>query len=299
MKDMLRIGCHLSVSKGFLGMGRDAVSIGANTFQFFTRNPRGGAAKVLNLEDVAAFNAFAEENDIRSILAHASYTLNPASPEQRLIDFVRQTMADDFDRLSHLPGAMYNFHPGSDGKRDRAEAIRSVVDNLNAVLQPKQQTIVLLETMSGGGSEVGGAFGELRRIIDAVKRGELLGVCLDTCHVFAAGFDVVNDLDGVIREFDKAVGLERLRAIHLNDSMFPLGSHKDRHAGIGKGCIGMEAFGRIVNHPALRDLPFYLETPNDLDGWAKEIAALRKLYGKKPAAKAPAKKAAKGKAAKK
>lgn len=278
---MLRIGCHLSVSKGFLAMGKEAVRIGADTFQFFTRNPRGGAAKALDPDDIAAYRRFADDNDIRRILAHASYTLNPASLEAKQIDFVRRTMADDLERIAHFPDAMYNFHPGSNSREGKEAGIKAVAANLDAVVGEKQPNKLLLETMAGKGGEVGGAFEELRAILDLAGNPDWLGVCLDTCHVFDAGYDVAGDLDGVLARFDKAIGLERLWAVHINDSLNDLGSRKDRHAKLGEGRIGMDAFARIVNHPALRDLPFYLETPNDLDGYAAEIAALRKAYKEK------------------
>ena len=297
---MFRIGSHLSTTKGYLAMGREALRIGANTFQFFTRNPRGGAAKALDPDDVAAYRAFAAENDIQDILAHASYTLNPASPEKKQQDFVRQTIADDLDRLTHFPGAMYNIHPGSGGKQDKETAIKMVAENLNATLRPSHKTMFLLETMAGKGSEVGGSFEELRAVIDLLKVPDNVGVCLDTCHVFDGGYDIVNALDDVLARFDKIVGLKRLRAVHLNDSKNSMGSHKDRHAKLGEGDIGLEAFARIVNHPDLRDLPFYLETPNDNDGYAAEIAILKKLRREeKTPAQTPEKAAPKKPAAKK
>ena len=268
-------------------MGKDAVKIGANTLQFFLRNPRGGRAKALDPEDIAKFLAFAKENGIGSILAHASYTLNPATTEERLIKFVRETMADDLARMEHTPGNMYNIHPGHAKDGDRERAATTIAETLDYVIKPEHRTTLLLETMVGNAGEMGGRFEELRAIIDRSTNAKRLGVCLDTCHVFAAGYDVVNDLDGVLTRFDKALGLKRLKAVHLNDSMYGLGEGKDRHAKLGEGKIGLSAMGRIVNHPALRELPFYLETPNDLDGYAHEIAELKKLYGK--AEKAPAK----------
>lgn len=272
---MLRIGCHLSSSKGFLAMGKDAVKIDANTFQFFTRNPRGGKAKELNLNDVNAYAAFAKEHDIKHILAHAPYTLNACAKDEGLRDFARETMADDLVRLSHIPGAMYNFHPGSHVKQGVEVGIDYIAEMLNAILKPEQETIVLLETMAGKGSEVGRSFEELRAIIDKVELSEKLGVCLDTCHVYDAGYDIVNQLDAVLDEFDRVLGLERLKAIHLNDSKNPFASHKDRHEKIGEGSIGLEAIQRIINHEKLIHLPFFLETPNELDGYAAEIALLR------------------------
>ncbi len=273
---MFRIGSHISSAKGFLAMGKEAVRIGANTLQFFLRNPRGGRAKVLNLQDVADFNAYAKEHNLEQILAHASYVLNPATQDEKLGTFVRETVADDLDRLSHLPGAMYNIHPGH--HPDATAGVKAVAALLDEVIPAKGKNLVLLEAMSGHGNELGGSFEQLRDIIKASRRKSRLGVCLDTCHVFTAGYDIVNDLDGVLREFDRTVGLDRLKAIHLNDSKNPLASHKDRHAKIGEGMIGMAAFGRIINHPGLRNLPFYLETPNEPDGYAQEIATLKKMY---------------------
>ncbi len=274
---MLRIGCHLSSSKGYLAMGKQARAIGANTFQFFTRNPRGGNVKALDMADIENYLAFAKEEGIEKILAHAPYTLNAGSEEERLQTFTRETMLEDLRRLEHIPGAMYNFHPGSHGGRGPQEGARSVARMLDQVLKQSQNTMVLLETMSGKGNEIGRTFEELRQIIDAVELKEKLGVCLDTCHVFDGGYDVAGRLEEVLEEFDDIVGLWRLKAIHLNDSMNALGSHKDRHSKIGEGGIGLEAFRRIVNHPSLKDLPFYLETPNDLDGYAREIALLREM----------------------
>ena len=278
---MFLIGSHISSAKGYLAMAKDALKIGANTFQFFTRNPRGGRAKALDLDDIARFLEFTKENGISHFLAHASYTLNPATQEERLETFVRETMADDLARLEHTPGSLYNFHPGSRKDLSPADGAKAVAATIDAVLKPKLSTTLLLETMSGHGSEVGGTFEDLRAVVDASKNGKRLGVCLDTCHVFDSGYDIVNDLDGVLAHFDAVLGLGRLRAIHLNDSVHGLGTHKDRHAKLGEGKIGWKAIARIINHPALRDLPFYLETPNDLDGYAAEIAELKKLRGKK------------------
>ena len=275
---MLNIGCHLSTSKGFKGMGRDALAIGANTFQFFTRNPRGGAAKAIDRADLDEFLALAREQRFAPLLAHAPYTLNACSADENVRRFAREMMADDLARMELLPGNYYNFHPGSHvGQGDEA-GIALIVDQLNALLSAPQTTTVLLETMAGKGSEVGRTFGQLRQIIERVECGEKMGVCLDTCHVHDAGYDIVNDLDGVLAEFDAEIGIDRLRAIHLNDSMNPLGSRKDRHARIGDGQIGLAAITRIVNHPQLRQLPFYLETPNELPGYAEEIALLRGVY---------------------
>lgn len=272
---MQRIGCHLSSSKGFLHMGEEAVSIGANTFQFFTRNPRGGAAKPLDAADLAAYRAFAAEYGIGPIIAHAPYTLNACAADEGLRTFARETMLDDLRRLTHLPGNFYNFHPGSHVKQGTEAGIDLIAETLNAVLPEAGETTVLLETMAGKGSEVGSRFEELRAVIDRVERPERLGVCLDTCHVFDAGYDIVNNLEGVLAEFDRIIGLKRLCAVHLNDSMNPIGSHKDRHACLGAGHIGLPALLAVVNHPALCGLPAALETPNDLSGYAREIALVR------------------------
>ncbi len=275
---MLTIGCHLSSSKGYLAMGKDAVKINANTFQFFTRNPRGGNAKAIVPSDAEAYLAFAKEHGIERILAHAPYTLNACSADEGLRDFARRTMADDLERMEYTPGNCYNFHPGSHVKQGLEVGITYIADMLNQILKSEQSTTVLLETMAGKGSEVGARFEELREIIDRVSLSDHLGVCLDTCHVWDGGYDIVNHLDQVIDEFDRVIGLNRLKAIHLNDSLNPLGAHKDRHAKIGAGCIGAEALIRVTNHPALRHLPFYLETPNELDGYAAEIALMREHY---------------------
>lgn len=275
---MLKIGCHLSSAKGFLAMGKDAVKIGANTFQFFTRNPRGGKAKALDLEDVAAFRALAAEQGFFPILAHAPYTLNACAADEGLRTFAKETMLDDLQRLEHIPGSMYNFHPGSHVKQGAERGIGLIAAQLNEILWEGQQTTVLLETMAGKGSEVGRTFHELRDILDRVNLSDRLGVCLDTCHVFDGGYDIAGNLTGVLEEFDKVIGLGRLRAVHLNDTMNPLGSHKDRHQKLGEGELGLEALERIINHPALRELPFYLETPNDLAGYGREIALMKGLY---------------------
>ena len=272
---MLTIGCHLSSSKGYLAMGKEAVKIDANTFQFFTRNPRGKKAKAIDENDVERFLAFAKENGIERILAHAPYTLNACSADEHLRELARDTMADDLRRMEYTPGNCYNFHPGSHVGQGAEAGIAFIADMLNQILKPEQRTTVLLETMSGKGSEVGREFEELREILDRVECKERMGVCLDTCHVWDGGYDIVNDLEGVIGKFDRIIGLEKLKAIHLNDSLNPLGAHKDRHAKIGEGCIGEEALKRVVTHPALKDLPFYLETPNELPGYAREIAVMR------------------------
>ena len=272
------MGCHLSSSKGFLAMAETAEKIGANTFQFFTRNPRGGKAKALDEEDVGAFLRRAKELGIGSIVAHAPYTLNACGAEERVREFALETMADDLERMEWIPGNYYNFHPGSHVKQGAETGIRLIAEALNAVLKPEQHTTVLLETMAGKGSEVGRSFEELREILDRVELADHMGVCLDTCHVWDAGYDIAGRLDEVLGEFDRIIGLDRLRAVHLNDSLNPLGARKDRHARIGEGCIGAEALVRVVNHPALRELPFVLETPNELDGYAGEIAFFRERY---------------------
>ncbi|MCM1467345.1 MAG: deoxyribonuclease IV [Alistipes sp.] len=275
---MLKIGCHLSASKGFEHMGKEILSIGGNTFQFFTRNPRGGSAKAVNEKDVEAFRTLCRENGIDIILAHAPYTLNAASADERTREFARETMADDLLRMEYVPGNLYNFHPGSHVGQGVETGIDYIVSMLNEVLKPEQTTTVLLETMAGKGSEIGRTFEELRTIIDRVELKDHMGVCLDTCHVYDAGYDIVNHLDEVIEEFDHVIGLDRLKAIHLNDSKNPFESHKDRHEKIGEGSIGVDAMERIINHPKLKHLPFYLETPNELEGYAKEIALLKGLY---------------------
>lgn len=274
---MRYIGCHLSSSAGFAAMGRTALSIGANTFQFFTRNPRGSRAKPVDPADVAAYLALAMEAGLGGILAHAPYTINPCSKDERTREFARLTLADDLRRMEYLPGNLYNFHPGSHTGQGLETGITQIADTLNAILTPAMHTTVLLETMSGKGSEVGSRFEELREIIDRVELSDKLGVCLDTCHVSDAGYDIADDLDGVLTEFDRVIGLERLKAVHINDSLNPRGAHKDRHARIGEGCLGAEALGRVVRHPALQGLPFVLETPNELAGYAREIALLKAL----------------------
>lgn len=274
---MLHIGCHLSSSKGFLAMGRQAWKLGADTFQFFTRNPRGSKAKELDSADAAALMALLAERNFAPVIAHAPYTLNLCSAEEKNRSFAREIMADDLRRMEYLPGQLYNFHPGSHVGQGMETGIAYIADALNAILTPKQSTTVLLETMSGKGSEVGGRFEELREILDRVELSDRMGVCLDTCHVSDAGYALAEDLDGVLTEFDRVIGLNRLKAVHLNDSLNPCGAHKDRHARIGEGCIGLEALRRVVNHPALKDLPFCLETPNELPGYAAEIALMRSL----------------------
>ena len=275
---MLNIGCHLSCSNGYLAMGRQAVVLGANTFQFFTRNPRGGSVKPFDQADAEALNSFMAENHFAPILAHAPYTLNAAAADARVRDFAFRTMREDLERLAYIPGAMLNFHPGSHVKQGADVGVKLIAQMLDEVYTGELPTTVLLETMAGKGSEVGRSFEELRAIMDASKAGNRLGVCLDTCHVHDGGYDIVNKLDDVLEEFDRIIGLDRLKAIHLNDSKNPLLSRKDRHEKIGEGAIGLDAMVRIINHEALRRLPFYLETPNELDGYAAEIALLRGYY---------------------
>jgi len=275
---MLNIGCHLSISKGFYNMGKEALSIGANTFQFFSRNPRGGKAKAIDEKDVAALLELIKENNFATILAHAPYTLNACSADEKTRNFAHEMLADDLLRMEYVPNSFYNFHPGSHVGQGIEIGIDYIVSMLNTLIKPEQTTIILLETMSGKGSEVGSNFQELKQILDRVTLPEKMGVCLDTCHVYDAGYDIVKDLDGVIEEFDKIIGLDKLYAIHLNDSKNPFSSHKDRHETIGEGFIGIDAMARIINHPKLRDLPFFLETPNELPGHAKEISLLKSLY---------------------
>ncbi len=259
-------------------MGKEAVRIGANDFQFFTRNPRGGQAKPLDLEDMKAFEEYRKEHGIQAVLAHAPYTMNACAKDDGLREFAKNTMLDDIMRLDHLDGALYNFHPGSHVQQGAEVGIELIAKMLNEVITPQQKTAILLETMAGKGSEVGRSFEEIKAIIDKVELKEKLGVCLDTCHVFDGGYDIVNDLDNVLDEFDRIIGLDRLKAIHLNDTKNILGSHKDRHEKIGEGNLGLEAIERIINHPKLRELPFFLETPNEIDGYEKEIALLKALY---------------------
>lgn len=275
---MLKIGCHLSVAKGFQAMGKDAIKINANTFQFFTRNPRGSKAKEVDPQDVKGLLELVKENQFATLLAHAPYTLNACSADIKIREFAAQVMADDLERMEYFPNNLYNFHPGSHVGQGVEAGIQQIISLLNALLKPEQTTTVLLETMAGKGSEVGSTFEQLKQILDGVILSDKMGVCLDTCHVYDGGYDIVNDLDGVLEEFDHVIGLNRLRAIHLNDDMNPIGSHKDRHAKIGEGSLGLEAITRIINHPKLRELPFFLETPNDLMGYAQEIALLRSVY---------------------
>lgn len=274
-KRNLHIGCHLSSAKGFLSMGKEAVKLDADVFAFFTRNPRGGRAKELDLEDIAKFLSYKKEHSLGTLVAHAPYTMNACAAKENLRIFAHNAMADDLARLEHLPDNLYNFHPGSHVGQGAEKGIELIAAQLNAVIHPEQKTTVLLETMAGKGTEVGRSFEELRAIIDRVDRDEKLGVCLDTCHVWDGGYDIQEHLDEVLTEFDNIIGLGRLKAIHLNDSQNGRGSHKDRHARIGEGKIGLEALVRVIRHPALKDLPFILETPNDAAGYAREIAMLR------------------------
>ena len=275
---MLHIGCHLSSSNGFAAMGKTALSIGADTFQFFTRNPRGGKAKAVDPEDALAMRRICAEHNFAPLLAHAPYTMNPCAADEHLIEFAHMVMEGDLAMLEHVPGNMYNFHPGSHVKQGSEVGVAKIAAMLNSVLFAEMHTTVLLETMAGKGSEVGRSFEELASILDKVQLNAKLGVCLDTCHVFDGGYDIVNDLEGVVEQFDKLIGLDKLHAIHINDSKNTLGSHKDRHACIGEGNIGLAALSAVTNHPQLKHLPFYLETPNELPGYAKEIALLRSLY---------------------
>lgn len=275
---MLKIGYHVSSSGGFVSMARQALDAGGNTFAFFTRNPRGGAAKDIDGSDVEKFLDIAQKNGISKLVAHSPYTLNPCSHDEHLREYARDTFADDLRRMEYVPGNYYNFHPGAHTGQGTEVGIEQISSMLNSVLKEEQTTIVLLETMSGKGSEVGSKFEELREIIDRVSLSSHVGVCLDTCHVWDGGYDIVGDLDGVLSEFDRVIGLDRLKAIHLNDSLNNLGAHKDRHARIGEGKIGFEALCRVINHPALCELPFILETPNDDMGYAKEIAMLKEKY---------------------
>ena len=275
---MLKIGCHLSASAGFMHMGKEILSIGGNTFQFFTRNSRGGAAKPVDEADAAEFRQFAQANGIPVILAHAPYTLNACSADPGIREFAARTMADDLRRMELVPGNLYNFHPGSHVGQGTEAGITQIAEMLNGILTEEMHTTVLLETMAGKGSEVGGRFEELREILDRVERKDRMGVCMDTCHVNDAGYDIVSDLDGVLTAFERIVGLEKLKAVHINDSKNPLGARKDRHEKIGEGTLGTEAILRVMRHEALRELPFYLETPNELDGYEREIRMLKERY---------------------
>lgn len=274
---MIHIGCHLSSSKGFLAMGKTATEIGADTFQFFTRNPRGGKAKDVDMEDIGKYIQYAENESFAAVVAHAPYTLNPCSAKENVREFARMVMSDDLQRLELIPGTLYNFHPGSHVGQGSEKGIEMIAGLLNEILTPEMQTTVLLETMAGKGSEIGGTFEELRQIIDRVKLKDKIGVCLDTCHVSDGGYDITGGLEQVLQEFDDVVGLERIKALHINDSLNPCGSHKDRHARIGEGTIGTEAIAAVVYHPAFKGLPCILETPNELDGYAEEIKLIREM----------------------
>lgn len=274
---MQYIGCHLTISKGFTAMGRQALEVGGNTAQFFTRNPRGGKARALELQDIEGLISIMEAHAFGPLVAHAPYTINPCAANEKTLEFALMTMEDDLHRLDHLPGSYYNFHPGSHVGQGIERGIEKIAAALNQVMYPEMKTTVLLETMAGKGSEVGGRFEELREIIDRTALKNQIGVCLDTCHIYDSGYDIVSDLDGVLTEFDKVIGLHRLKALHLNDSMNPMGSHKDRHQKLGQGSIGIETFRQIMTHPALRHLPKVLETPNELPGYAEEIRLLREM----------------------
>ena len=273
-----KIGCHLSSSNGYLAMGKEIISIGGNTFQFFTRNPRGGQSKPLDLNDIALYNEFAKENGIEYIVAHAPYTMNLCSQDERTREFALMVLEDDLMRLEYVDNVLYNFHPGSHVGQGFEVGVKYIIDALNSVIKKGQKTTVLLETMAGKGSEIGRTFEEIKYIIDHVELKEHIGVCLDTCHVFDGGYDLIDHLDDVLDEFDRVIGLSYLRAVHLNDSMNGLSSHKDRHQKIGEGSLGLETIKKIITHPKLKHLPFVLETPNELDGYEREIALLRSIY---------------------
>lgn len=272
---MLNIGCHLSAAKGYEHMGREALKIDANTFAFFTRNPRGGKSKALDAEDVQKLLSIASANNFGKLVAHAPYTLNPCSKDKKVRDFAYLAMSEDMERMEHTPGNYYNFHPGSHVGQGVEAGIQMIADLLNQILKPEQTTTVLLETMAGKGSEIGGSFEEIAAIIEKVELKDKIGVCMDTCHVSDAGYDIINDLDGVLEEFDRIVGLDYLKAMHINDSLNPAGARKDRHAKIGEGHLGAETIINVITHPKLKHLPFILETPNELEGYAAEIAMLR------------------------
>ncbi len=277
---MLKIGCHLSSAGGYAAMARTALSIGANTFQFFTRNPRGGAAKAVDPDDVSEFISICGANGIGPVIAHAPYTLNACAADARVREFSSATICDDLARMECIPGNLYNFHPGSHVGQGADEGIRLIAEMLDRAVPSAPHTTVLLETMAGKGSEVGRSFEELRRIIDTAECGESLGVCLDTCHVWDGGYDIAEDMDGVLKEFDSVLGLDRLKAVHLNGSLNTLGAHKDRHAKLGEGFLSLDALIRVVTDPRLSALPFVLETPNDLDGYAAEIKLISEEYSR-------------------
>ncbi len=274
---MFYLGCHLSSSKGFLAMGKEATKLEANVFQFFTRNPRGSSIKPLDLADVEAYEIYAKENGLGKILAHAPYTMNACSADPGLRDLAKNMMAEDLSRMEHFSNVQYNFHPGSHVKQGTEIGIEMISKMLLEILEVEGKTPILLETMAGKGSEIGRTFDEIKEIIELCNNHERLGVCMDTCHVYDGGYDIVGDLDGVLAEFDKVIGLDRLKAIHMNDSKNPINSHKDRHEKIGEGSLGIDAIKKIINHPSLCDLPFYLETPNELEGYKEEISLLKTL----------------------
>lgn len=274
---MFIIGSHLSTSKGFENMGKTAVDMKANTFQFFTRNPRGSKAKAIDPEDVSKLLEISKENNFGVLLAHAPYTLNPASNKDSVREFAKITMDDDLKRMEYLPNSYYNFHPGSHTGLGIEKGIEHIIELLNDIMDEGQTTTVLLEAMSGKGTEIGSKFEELKSIIDGVKLKDKIGVCIDTCHIHEAGYDIINNLDGVLEEFDTIVGLDKLKAIHLNDSKNPIGARKDRHEKIGEGTLGIDTIKNVINHPKLKNLPFYLETPNEIEGYAEEIELLKSL----------------------
>jgi deoxyribonuclease-4 len=276
-KNMIYAGCHISSSKGYEAMGKTALKLGADTFAFFTRNPRGGNVKELKVEDVRKLQKLLEEHHFGKLVAHAPYTLNPCAARPEVRDFAFRAFREDLERLEWLPGNYYNFHPGSHVGQGAEQGILFIAELLNECLKPEQSTIVLLETMAGKGSEIGRTFEELKRIIDRVTLSDKVGVCLDTCHVWDGGYDIVENLDGVLKEFDRIIGLDRLKAIHCNDSLNELGAGKDRHAKLGEGKIGLDAFRKIASHPVLQGLPFIMETPNDEEGWKKEIALMHEF----------------------
>ena len=272
---MFQIGCHLSIVDGYYKTAKNIISIGGNTYQYFSRNPQGGKARAFNQKDLDDFLLFAKENNIKGLLCHAPYTLNPASEKENVREFALICFKEDLVILEKFGNALYNFHPGSCGKQERSVGIKEIIDVLNQVMTKDMTTTILLETMSGKGSELGITFEEIKEIIDGVIYKEHIGVTIDTCHIYSAGYDIVNDLDGVLKHFDEVIGLDRLKAIHLNDSKVPFNSHKDQHAKLGEGTIGLDTLVRIINHPLLKDIPFYLETPNDLDGFMQEIKYLK------------------------
>ncbi len=274
----MKIGCHLSAAEGFVPMAKQALETGANTFQFFTRNPRGFKAKKIEEEDVKEFLEIVKKNNFAKLVAHAPYTINPCSADKRVRDTAKALFVDDLKRMEYIPGNFYNFHPGSHVGQGAEIGIKMTAELLNEVLKKEQTTTVLLETMSGKGSEIGASFEELKQIIDLIDLKDKTGVCLDTCHIYDGGYDIVNDLDGVIKQFDNIIGLDKLKAIHLNDTKNPFASHKDRHEKIGEGFLGIETIKRIINHPKLKEIPFLLETPNEIEGYAKEIALLKSFY---------------------